>query len=113
MTVASGVPVEVFKAGDESFALRILAPKFSLLSLCGLKEIEAIAVVQEHGCMADLLLVDDRLANDWKTLYDLCKAMQPQQILVTSNGYSEHGESFSGIPLTLLERETIQFRFVR
>ena len=113
MTVASGVPVEVFKAGDESFALRILAPKFSLLSLCGLKENEAIAVVQEHGCMADLLLVDDRLANDWKTLYDLCKAVQPQQILVTSNGYSEHGESFSGIPLTLLERETIQFRFVR
>ncbi len=113
VTVVSGIPVEVFKANDETFALRIVAPKFSLLSLCGLKENEALSVVQEYGCMADILLVDDRIANDWKTLYDLCKAVQPQQILVTSNGYSEHGESFGGIPLTLLERECVRFRFVR
>ena len=113
MTVASGIPVELFKAGEETFAIRIVAPKFTLLSLCGLKETEALSVVEEHGCMADILLVDDRLANDWKTLYDLCKATQPQQILVTSNGYSEHGESFGGIPLRLLEREGVRFRFVR
>ena len=113
MTVASGIPVEVFKANDAAFAIRIIAPKFSLLSLCGLKETEALTVVQEYACEADVLLVDDRLANDWKTLYDLCKNLQPQQILVTSGGYSEHGESFGGIPITLIERDGVQFRFVR
>ena len=113
MTVASGIPVEVFKANNAAFAIRIIAPKFSLLSLCGLKETEALTVVQEYACEADVLLVDDRLANDWKTLYDLCKNLQPQQILVTSGGYSEHGESFGGIPITLIERDGVQFRFVR
>ena len=112
-TNVSGIPVEVLKAADGAFALRIVTPRFSLLSLCGLREGEAQSLVQNEDCEADVLLVDDRLANDWQTLYDLCMAVQPERILVTSNGYTEHGESFIGIPLTLMERSSVRFRFVR
>lgn len=112
-TVVSGIPIEVLRADEEAFALRIVASKFSLLCLCGLREAEAVYIAKNYACGADVLLVDDRLANDWKTLYDLCMVVQPNEILVTSSGYSEHGESFCGIPLTLMGKECARFRFMR
>ena len=57
--------------------------------------------------------MDDRLANEWKTLYDLCSAVQPEQILVTSSGYSEQAENFVGVPMTLITQERVRFRFLR
>ena len=64
-------------------------------------------------CEAGILVVDDGLANDWQALYDLCQRIKPEQILVITGGYSEHGDRFAGIPLILVEHEVQRFRFVR
>ena len=37
----------------------------------------------------------------------------PEQIIITTTGYSEHGNSFCGVPVTILEQEALQFRFLR
>ena len=86
---------------------------FPLLSLCGLKITDALAVTETYPCGAGILVVDDGLANDWQALYDLCQRIKPEQILVITGGYSEHGDRFAGIPLILVEREVQRFRFVR
>ena len=109
----SGVTIQLLRAGEETYALRLLANHFSLVSLCGLRTEEALTIVTESPCSADILLVDDRLANDWQVLLSLCEAVEPGQILVTSSGYSEHGESFGGIPLTLIDWGGVSFRFAR
>ena len=72
-----------------------------------------LELLQHHDCKAGILVVDDALANDWQVLYDLCQLVLPEEILVITNGYSEHADSFAGVPLTLLGRDTVRFRFMR
>ena len=57
--------------------------------------------------------MDDTIANDWQLLYEICQRVKPEQIVITTTGYSEHGDSFGGIPVTILQQETLQFRFLR
>ena len=109
----SGVTAQLFRGGEEAFALRLLGKRFSLLSLCGVKAEDALAVVEHNECGADILLVDDRICDDWGILYEICRTVEPSRLLIVSNGYSEYGESFSGIPVTLVDWEGIRFRFVR
>jgi len=109
----SGIPIQLFRGEEEAYAFRLTAKRFSLLSLCGLRAQAALTVIEKYPCSADVLLVDDALANDWSLLYTLCSVVQPSEILVTSNGYSEHGESFVGIPLTLIGWNGVQYRFLR
>ena len=109
----SGSTTQLLEAGEECFALRMVGKRFSLLSLCGIKGQSVPHVLAENICTADILLVDDRIANDWKLMYEICQQVQPTQIIITTNGYSEHGETFRGVPITHLRQETIQFRFLR
>ena len=109
----SGMTVQLLRGGDDVYALRLLNGQFSLLSLCGLKADDALKIVETDPCRAGILVVDDRLANDWQVLYDLCQRVEPEQIIVITGGYSEHGDRFAGIPLTLLEEDAQRFRFVR
>ena len=64
-------------------------------------------------CAADILLIDDSIANQWELLYEICRQVSPSQIVITTTGYSEHSDSFCSIPVTLLQQETLQFRFLR
>ena len=57
--------------------------------------------------------MDDRICDNWGILYEICRTVEPSRLLIVSNGYSEYGESFSGIPVTLVDWEGIRFRFVR
>lgn len=109
----SGMTAQLLQGGEALYALRLLEEHFSLLSLCGLKAADALAVTEDYPCEAGILVVDDSLANDWQTLYDLCQSVKPEQILVITGGHSEHGDRFAGIPLTLIDREVQRFRFVR
>lgn len=109
----SGSTIQLLAAGEDRFALRLVCKRFSVLSLCGLKAQTIPAVVADNQCAADILLVDDSIANDWELLYEICQQVQPQQIVITTSGYSEHGDSFGGIPVTLLQQETLEFRFLR
>ena len=109
----SGVAVQLLRGGEELYAVRLLKDRFSLLSLCGLKPANALALTETFVCQAGILMVDDTLANDWQTLYDLCQRVCPEQILVITGGHCEHGDSFAGIPLTIVDREAQRFRFVR
>ena len=109
----SGVTAQLFRGGEETFALRLLGTRFSLLSLCGMKAEDALAVIEHNECGADILLVDDRICDDWGIWYEICRTVEPSRLLIVSNGYSEYGESFSGIPVTLVDWEGIRFRFVR
>ena len=109
----SGVTAQLLQGNKDTFALRLIGKRFSLLSLCGLKITDALAVTETYPCEAGILVVDDGLANDWQALYDLCQRIKPEQILVITGGYSEHGDRFAGIPLILVEREIQRFRFVR
>ena len=109
----SGVTAQLLQGNEDTFALRLIGKRFSLLSLCGLKITDALAVTETYPCEAGILVVDDGLANDWQALYDLCQRIKPEQILVITGGYSEHGDRFAGIPLILVEREVQRFRFVR
>ena len=109
----SGSTIQLLDAGEDSFALRMVCKRFSLLSLCGLKGKNIPSLLAENICAADILLVDDRIANDWTLMYEICHQVQPTQIVITTNGYSEHGETFFGVPITHLRQETIQFRFLR
>ena len=47
------------------------------------------------------------------TIIEAYMRIKPEQILVITGGYSEHGDRFAGIPLILVEREVQRFRFVR
>ena len=76
-------------------------------------EIVRGALNAHKECGADILLVDDRICDDWGILYEICRTVEPSRLLIVSNGYSEYGESFSGIPVTLVDWEGIRFRFVR
>jgi hypothetical protein len=109
----SGVTVQLLRNGKPAYAMRLLNKHFSLVSLCGLKAADVLELLQHHDCKAGILVVDDALANDWQVLYDLCQLVLPEEILVITNGYSEHADSFAGVPLTLLERDTVRFRFMR
>ena len=109
----SGMTAQLMQGNETVYALRLLEDRFSLLCLCGLRADDALALTDSYSCQAGILVVDDGLANDWKTLYELCQRVRPEQILVITAGYSEHGDRFTGIPLTILERETMRFRFVR
>lgn len=109
----SGSTVQLLAAGEDRFALRLVAKRFSMLSLCGLKAQTIPALLADNECAADILLVDDGIANDWELLYEICQQVAPTHIVVTTTGYSEHGSSFGGIPVTLLQQETLQFRFLR
>ena len=75
--------------------------------------VKAMVISEKSMQTGDILLVDDRIANDWTLMYEICHQVQPTQIVVTTNGYSEHGETFFGVPITHLRQETIQFRFLR
>ena len=109
----SGSTVQLLGAGEDQFALRLMCDGFSLFSLCGVKTQNVLPVLENNQCEADILLVDDRIANDWNLLYEICQQASPGQIVITTTGYSEHGESFAGIPVTQLQQETLQFRFLR
>ena len=109
----SGVTAQLLQGNEDTFALRLISKRFSLLNLCGLKAADALSVTQAYPCEAGILVVDDGLANDWQVFYDLCQRIKPVQILVITGGYSEHGDRFAGIPLTLVERKVQRFRFVR
>ena len=109
----SGSAVQLLSAGEEQFALRLVCKKFSLFSLCGVKTQNVLPVLENNQCAANILLVDDRIANDWNVLYEICQRVKPSQIVITTTGYSEHSESFAGIPVTQLRQETLQFRFLR
>ena len=109
----SGSTVQLLSAGEDRFALRLVCRRFSLLSLCGLKAQTVAAVLAHNACAADILLVDDQIANDWQLLYEICQQVSPSQIVITTTGYSEHSDSFGGIPVTLLRQETLPFRFLR
>ncbi len=109
----SGYRLELFETQSDAYAFRLLGEELSLLSLCGVKPSSVSALLKQYDLSADLLLLDDQAAEDWQLLYTICQAVQPKQIILTTNGYSEHGESFSGIPLTMLQRETISLRFKR
>ena len=109
----SGVTVQLLRNGKTAYAMRLLNKHFSLVSLCGLKAADVLELLQHNDCKAGILVVDDALANDWQVLYDLCQLVLPEEILVITNGYSEHADSFAGVPLTLLERDTVRFRFMR
>lgn len=109
----SGSTVQLLAAGEERFIVRLICKRFSLVSFCGVKPKDAELVLAERSCAADILLVDDSIANDWELLYAICRQVMPAQIIITTTGYSEHGDSFCGVPVTLLEQETLQFRFLR
>lgn len=109
----SGSTVQLLSAGEEQFALRLVCKNFSLFSLCGVKTQNVLPVLENNQCAANILLVDDRIANDWNVLYEICQRVKPSQIVITTTGYSEHSESFAGIPVTQLRQETLQFRFLR
>lgn len=109
----SGSTVQLLAAGEESFVLRLICNRFSLVSFCGVKPQDAELVLAERLCAADVLLVDDSIANDWELLYAICRKVMPEQIIITTTGYSEHGNSFCGVPVTILEQEALQFRFLR
>ena len=109
----SGSTVQLLSTGEDTFALRLLCDRFSLFSLCGIKETAVPEVLQNHECAADILLIDDSIANQWELLYEICRQVSPSQIVITTTGYSEHSDSFCSIPVTLLQQETLQFRFLR
>ncbi|MBR5537026.1 MAG: ComEC/Rec2 family competence protein [Clostridia bacterium] len=109
----SGMTAQLLRGGEDTYGIRLLKGNFSLLSLCGVKTNDALRLTETYPCEAGILVVDDYLANDWQVLYDLCQRIQPEQILVITGGYSEHGDRFAGIPLTLVDDNVQQFRFVR
>ncbi len=109
----SGSTVQLLVAGEDRFVMRLVCNRFSLISLCGIKAQTVGDVLENNECSADLLLVDDTIANDWQLLYEICQRVKPEQIVITTTGYSEHGDSFGGIPVTILQQETLQFRFLR
>ena len=109
----SGTSIQLLKAEEQTFALRLLAKDFSMLSLCGINVEDARMLVQTQVCSADLLLIDDRLMSDWQMLYDVCTAVQPQEILLISGGFSEASDHFSGIPVTQVENQPASYRFWR
>jgi len=109
----SGSTVQLLAAGEDRFVMRLVCNRFSLISLCGIKAQTVGDVLENNECSADLLLVDDTIANDWQLLYEICQRVKPEQIVITTTGYSEHGDSFGGIPVTILQQETLQFRFLR
>ena len=109
----SGTTVQLLRASEQTFALRVLAKDFSLLNLCGINEKDALALVQTEICSADLLLVDDRLMNDWQLLFDLCASVQPQEILLVSGGFSETADRFAGIPVMQVETRPARYYFWR
>ncbi len=109
----SGTRLELLDTGGGQYAFRLLTGNFSLVSLCGIKASVVPDLLKRYDCKADILLLDDPLANDWARLYEICQTVQPRQIVLTTNGYSEHTESFAGIPLTMLQREALSFRFKR
>ncbi len=109
----SGFRLELLTVGEQRYGLRISEKHFSLLSLCGLKAAEAREVVERYPGQTELLLVDDAVANDWQLLYSICQAVSPEQLVITTNGYSEHGAWFAGVPVTLLQKQELRFRFWR
>lgn len=109
----SGNSIQLLKASDETFAVRLHSKRFSFLSLCGIKGEAAVSLVQEQLCSADILVVDDSLMNDWQTMFTICNSVQPKQILLVSAGYSEYGESFASIPVVPVERQAVRFYFWR
>lgn len=109
----SGFRLELLAVGEQRYGLRISEEHFSLLSLCGLKAAEAREVIERYPGQAELLLVDDTVANDWQLLYGICQTVSPEQLVITTNGYSEHGEWFAGVPVTLLQKQELRFRFWR
>lgn len=111
--MASGFQLELLAAGSGRYALRLSGGDFTLLSLCGLKTEEAQALIEDEPGQAALLLVDDTVANDWQLLYAICQKVSPRQLVITTNGYSEHGAWFAGVPVTLLQQQELRFRFWR
>jgi len=109
----SGMTAQLLQGQEDTFGVRLLKGQFSLVSLCGVKAAEALRIAESYPCESGILVVDDNLANDWQVLYDLCQRIKPEQILVITGGYSEHGDRFAGIPLTLVDDEAQRLRFVR
>lgn len=109
----SGFQLELLTVGGQRYALRLSQKHFSLLSLCGLKTAEAREVIERYPGQAELLLVDDTVANDWQLLYTICQTVSPSRLVITTNGYSEHGAWFAGIPVTLLQKQELRFCFWR
>ena len=109
----SGMTAQLLQGQEDTFGVRLLKGQFSLVSLCGVKAADALRIAESYPCESGILVVDDNLANDWQVLYDLCQRIKPEQILVITGGYSEHGDRFAGIPLTLVDDEAQRLRFVR
>ncbi len=109
----SGCRAELLMCDDGAHGLRLLCGDVSLLSLCGVKPRSVPALLQAYDCTADILLIDDAIANDTELLLTICSAVRPAEILLATNGYSELAETFSGIPLTKLINENRAFRFKR
>ncbi len=109
----SGCRVELMAADGGGFAWRLLCGELSLFSLNAIRPKDVPDILSAYNCSADLLLVDDTIANDWALLYDICKTVQPREIILTTNGYSEHNTTFTGIPLTMLQWDSRAFSFRR
>ena len=84
-----------------------------MLNLCGITEKGVRSLMQTQVCSADLLLVDDRLMNDWQLLYEILEAVQPQEILHISGGFSEAADVFAGIPVRQVAAQAERYSFWR
>lgn len=109
----SGLTAELLPCDGETYAVRLIGKHFSLLDLCNLSAEQALSLVDSYRCRADILLLDDALADDLFLRARLFKAIEPKRILVSNRGFSKYDEEYYGIPFQTLDYNGATFHFVR
>ncbi len=109
----SGCTTELLVAEEDQFALRLRTKDLSILLLCAL-DIDAVkALTAAADCTADVVLIDDKQANDIGLLYTVYQTVRPEKILLITAGYTEYSDYFIDVPIIAVEREGISYRFRR
>jgi len=84
---ADGFTVELIKAAEGRFIPRVLSPGASVLDLCGVPPLEALAALEQAGG-CDILVIDAAYAAAPYTFERLYRMLTPQLVLLCDDGFT-------------------------